>query len=149
MRVEDVESLASYQSDSAYLRHYSEPPDAHAIVAAAMEWAREEPRTNFQFAVVRKLTEAVIGCAGIRMRGHAVGEAQIGIEIDPSCWRRGFAREALSALIEFAVSNLMVDTIWAYTAHSNCAAQTLVKEFGFVEYAEEGDIVQLRLRLSE
>lgn len=147
--MEDIESLAAYQSNSSYLRHYSEPPDTHEIVADAIKWARREPRTNFQFAVVLKTTDAVIGCAGIRLHGYSIGEAEIGIEINPNLWRQGFAREALSALIDFGISKLSVKTFWAYTARSNRAAQALVEEFGFAKFDETGDMVRMQFRPAE
>lgn len=107
MRAEDAEPLAAYQSDPAYLAHYAAPPDAHTIVASAIEWSQEEPRINFQFAVVLASSDFVIGCAGLRQRGYSTGEAEIGIEIDPRYWRRGFVR-----------GHTPIDQLWSFYAVS-------------------------------
>ena len=149
MRAEDAEPLSAYQSDPAYLAHYAAPPDAHAIVASAIKWALEEPRINFQFAVVLASSDTVVGCAGLRQRSYSKREAEIGVEIDPRYWRRGLAREVLSELISFGVSTLSVEMFWGCTARSNRPAQSLVEEFGFTRVDSTGDSIRMQLRVPE
>ena len=110
MGADDAKALSEYQSDSSYLEHYATPPDAYAIVASAIEWAREKPRFNYQFTVVLASSNCVVGCAGLRQRDYPSGEAEIGIEVDPTYWRQGFAREALHELVSFGISVWMNDS---------------------------------------
>ena len=149
MRDEDAACLSAYQSNCSYLAHYPTPPDAHAIVASAVEWASEKPRINFQFAVVLASSGDVVGCAGLRQRDYPSGEAEIGVEIDPSYWRRGFAREVLRELIRFGICNLSIESFWGCTTRSNRPGPSLVEEFGFTKYDEVGDTVRMRLRGEE
>jgi len=146
MRAEDAGALAAYHADPAYLANYTEPPEAAAIVASARAWAREKPRRNYQFAVVLKSTDAVIGCAGLRQKGFPNGEAEVGVEIDPGSWRRGFARETLTELIRFGAAALSIETFWAITTPSNEGARALVGRFGFRLHDETANRVRLTRR---
>ena len=148
MRTEDAEFLSAYQSDIAYLEHYSEQPAAAAIVAAAITWAQKEPRSNFQLAVVLESAVTVIGCAGLRQQGYPTGEAEVGVEINPSYWRRGLAKEVLNALIEFGVSNLNISRYWAITTPSNRPAQRLVEGIGFRRYADGNESRRFMLQIA-
>ena len=149
MREDDAKALSKYQSNSSYLAHYATSPDADAIVASAIEWAIEKPRINYQFAVVLAASNSVVGCTGLRQRDYPSGEAEIGIEVNPTYWRRGFAREVLRELISFGVSKLGVTSFWGCTARSNHAAQALVEEFGFTCFDETSDTIRMRFCADE
>jgi RimJ/RimL family protein N-acetyltransferase len=145
MKPEDEEALSAYQTHPDYLAHYAVAPNSQFIVASAIEWAQEDPRTNFQYAVVLESDESFIGCAGLRQTGYPPGEAEIGVEIKPQYWRRGFAREVLSELLQFGASRLGITVFWAETAASNAPAQALVEEFGFSRADSIGDLIRLKL----
>ena len=68
------------------------------------------PRVNFQFAVVLASSNSVVGCARLRQRDYPSAEAEIGIEVNPTYWRQGFAREALHELVSFGISVWMNDS---------------------------------------
>ena len=138
MHADDALALASYQSEPDYLRHYPSQPDAGAIVAAAIEWAAAKPRVNYQFAVTLRDSQRVIGCGGLRQAGYPAGTAELGIEIAPSAWRRGYANEALLALVEFA-RTLELTTLTAVTRRSNEPAQALIERLAFVYEHADGD----------
>jgi [ribosomal protein S5]-alanine N-acetyltransferase len=98
----DALALASYQRDPRYLEHYLESPDSQRIVELSRLWAAELPRLNYQLIITLGPATKVIGCAGLRQAGYPPGEAEVGIELDPEYWGAGYAREVLSALVEFA-----------------------------------------------
>jgi len=135
----DARALAAYQSDARYLAHYTEPPDADAIIATACRWAAESPRRNHQFVVT--LGDAVIGCAGVREAGD------LGIELDPRHWGKGYAREALTALIAFARDELGIARLTASTAATNARAHRLVEALGFHPLPADGPEVLFQLNM--
>jgi ribosomal-protein-alanine N-acetyltransferase len=149
MTTEDEEALSAYQSNPTYLAHYSEKPDTSSIIASAIAWAKEEPRSNFQFAVVLQSSGAVIGCAGLRQRDYPTGEAELGVEINPAYWRRGFAKEALNELLKFGKSRLAISTFWAEAAASNTPAQSLFDRLGFTRGEEMDQKMLLKLTIGE
>ena len=127
----DAEALARYQSDPRYLEHYSERPDAEQIVQIAREWAVARPRLNHQLMILLGTRDPPIGCAGVRQAGCASGTAEVGIELNPAHWGAGYAREALSALIEFAQEDLGLRELSALIAPANFRAQQLFQNVGF------------------
>jgi ribosomal-protein-alanine N-acetyltransferase len=149
MESQDEAVLAAYQSAPEYQRHYVEEPDARSIVTSAMDWAVEDPRSNFQYAVVLEESDTVIGCAGLRRKGLPAGEAEIGVEINPDYWRRGFAREALDALLDFGTTSLDVSVFWAETTATNLPARLLVEHCGFSNAEVRGDAIRLKLVVGE
>lgn len=100
----DIAHLSAYQADLRYLQHYKLAPDAAVIIAKARSWAVETPRSNFQFFVTLAGESSAIGCAGVRGRGYSPLEAEIGIELSPDYWGRGYASEVLRELITFSES---------------------------------------------
>ncbi len=79
-------------------------PGARQIIASAIGWAQAKVRLNYQLIITLTDQADVIGCAGLRTLGYPEGEAEVGIEIDPENWGRGYASEALACLIELAHS---------------------------------------------
>ena len=128
----DAHALAAYQSDARYLEHYPEPTDADRIVQMARRWATDSPRLNYQFIITLGRGGPVIGCAGLRQAGYPSGGAEVGIELDPDHWGVGHAREALSALIEFARGEAGVVQLFALTTPTNVRAHRLVQSMGFL-----------------
>ena len=51
--------------------------------ATVRRWANERPRVNYQLIVTLSAGGCVIGCAGLRQAGYPLGEAEVGIELDP------------------------------------------------------------------
>ena len=142
---DDAPGLAAYQTDPRYLEHYPEAPDAERIVATARQWATESPRRNYQLMI--EAAEATIGCAGLRQIGHPPGEAEVGVELHPDHWGRGYAREVLSALIEFARDEVGVARLCAMTTPTNERAHRLMQHLGFVPAPSHGEEVRFELAL--
>jgi len=144
----DVFGLASYQSDLRYLEHYLESPDSKLIIALAIEWASEKPRKNYQLIVSLKNESEVIGCAGLRTSNCAVGEAEVGIELNPDHWGNGYAAEGLAGIIDLARSK-DIRRLLAITKEKNIRAIALTRAAGFhLDKVVEPDL-HLSLELAE
>ncbi len=126
----DLPRITSYQSDTRYLEHYLKPPDSKLILGLAMEWASEKPRKNYQLIISSKVKSEAIGSIGLRTSNSAVGEAEVGIEIDPNHWGNGFASEALVGIIDLAKS-IHIRRLQAITNENNTRAMALLKTAGF------------------
>ena len=144
----DALALASYQSNPRYLEHYLERSDSQRIVQLARLWAAESPRLNYQLIITLALGATVIGCAGLRQAGYPPGEAEVGIELDPEYWGAGYAREVLSALIEFARLQVGAQRLYALTTPTNVRAHRLVQGMGFSRIPLCGREVRFELRLA-
>ena len=145
-RESDIDALKRYQSDHRYLEHYEEQPDARIIVRNAMLWANASPRVNFQLVISLNETGEAIGNIGIRGADYPAGEGELGVEIDPQYWRQGYARDAISNMIQLAGEHGF-KRLYANTKVSNNRAISLIQSFGFSHtYSKENDaLYQLRL----
>ena len=144
----DALALAAYQSETRYLEHYPEPPDAERIVQLARRWATDSPRLNYQLIITLGRGGPVIGCAGLRQAGYPSGRAEVGIELDPDHWGVGHAREALSALIEFARGEVGVVQLFALTTPTNVRARRLFQSMGFVPATPRDQELRFQLTLA-
>lgn len=126
----DISSLSAYHMDRRYLEHYTTTPDAAEVIAKAKSWAMESPRLNYQLVITCSGEPRAIGCGGVRGRGYPDWEAEIGIELNPSCWGVGYASEAVLALVEFSQS-IGIAVLHAITACTNVRAHRLFLNAGF------------------
>jgi RimJ/RimL family protein N-acetyltransferase len=101
-------------------------------------YAAEYIRTIYSFygygiwTVVLRETGAVIGRAGISMReGHRYPE--LGFIIDSAHQRKGYAEEALRAILGLAKKELEFDIIQALIQPENIASLKLCHKLGFTE----------------
>lgn len=122
--------VLTWHADPRYQASYAESPDPVEIVRRSIEWSREVPRRHWQVGV--ELDGVLIGCAGFRFRN---GAAELGVEIDPDHWRRGYARECLVSLMELA-RELGHERIEARTTAANTKAQALAASVGLMLHVE-------------
>ena len=144
----DVSALREYQRDPRYLEHYPQPPDPLQIVVRSTRWARESPRLNFQFVIARGASEPTIGCAGVRRAGAAPGEAEVGIELNPEYWGRGYATDTLERLIDFARQDLELVTLLASSSPTNRRAHELLRRVGFSRAPSARSVARFSLSLA-
>jgi [ribosomal protein S5]-alanine N-acetyltransferase len=107
---------AGLQRDPRYLRYTAwadrAPGDAQRFVQMFLDQQEEQPRRKFQLAVVLKASGQLIGNCGIRLPTASAHEADIGYELSPDHWGRGYATEAARAIVQFGFSELKVHRIW-------------------------------------
>jgi RimJ/RimL family protein N-acetyltransferase len=110
------------------LRQASWPPDRAVMdewfASHAGEWTSGRA---FRFAVT--LEGRMIGLADIDEVSGATGE--LGYWLDRSCWGRGYASEAASALVRFAFDQLDLVELVAGHAEDNPASGRILRRLGF------------------
>src|SRR5438094_453152 len=98
----DISALHRIYGDPSVTRNLSFEPrtldQVRAIVANAIDTARQEPRSIYMLAVAQRDTDELVGSARLAIdeRPHS---AQIGFAINASCWGRGFGTETVSLLL--------------------------------------------------
>jgi len=129
-RPSDWRAVLAYQSDPRYLArsHWKRRTsrDAKAFVAMMMRGWRARPR-KFCHAVVLRRTGALIGNASLRPGRTG---ADIGYEIAPDFWRRGYATEAAGALLDLG-RRLGFTRIEAWCWSDNLPSRRLLRKLGF------------------
>ena len=128
---DDWPAVFAYQRDPRYLRLYEwsdrTPEAVQAFVQMFIDQQHARPRTRFQLAVTLRQTGEAIGNCGIRRESPTSHEAEIGYEIAPDQWGRGYASEAVAAIVRFGIEPLLVHRISARLADG-----PWVPPFGFV-----------------
>jgi RimJ/RimL family protein N-acetyltransferase len=131
---EDWRAVRAYQSDPRYLRFYEweerGEADVRAFVAMFIDYRRETPRQKFQLAITLPESGELIGNCGIRVRDPAAREADIGYELDPRFWGRGYATEAARAMLAYGFGPLGLHRITADCLAENTASAHVLEKIG-------------------
>jgi [ribosomal protein S5]-alanine N-acetyltransferase len=130
----DWQAVLAYQSDPRYLEYYPwwdrSPADVQRFVDEFIDWQEETPRTRYQLAIALPAAGRLIGNCGIRMDGPRATEADIGYELDPAHWGRGYATEAVGALLAFGFRELKLHRVWASCVAENRASARVLEKVG-------------------
>ena len=146
----DCRAVFEYQSDPAYLRynpwHYRTELDVRSFVHMFIEWSLEAPRKKYQFAIVLKGEERLIGNCGIRMQTPHAQIADIGYEIDRRYWGQGYATEASLALLALGFNQLQLHRIWAYCIAENTASAHVLEKIGMTYEGRQRESERMKNR---
>jgi RimJ/RimL family protein N-acetyltransferase len=82
-------------------------------------------------------TSQNIGCCGLRPYDSENNVLEMGIHLKDKYWGRGFAREACSAVMEYAFNILGVSALFAGHNPKNMASVQLLKKLGFTYTHDE------------
>lgn len=131
---EDWQAVLAYQSDPRYLRYSSwtgrTEADARAFVGMFLGHQAEDPRRKFQLAATLRSNGVLIGNCGVRVNDPELGEANIGYELDPEHWGRGYATEAARAILAFGFTDLSLHRVWAECVAENVGSAHVLEKLG-------------------
>jgi ribosomal-protein-alanine N-acetyltransferase len=137
----DWPAVLAYQNDPLYLRYYHwterTAADVQAFVRIFIDNQREQPRKNFQLALVLKIDGQLIGNCGIRINDPALREANIGYELASRHWGNGYATEAAGEILRFGFVDLGLHRIWATTIAENVGSARVLEKLGMRLEAHE------------
>jgi RimJ/RimL family protein N-acetyltransferase len=130
----DWPAVLAYQSDPLYLRYtdWTErtPEEVQSFVQGFLDQQPQRPRTKFQLAVELKFSGEFIGNCGIRMASAGGHEADIGYELSPKQWGRGYATEAARAILRFGFTELKLHRIWSWCIAENVGSVRVLEKIG-------------------
>ncbi len=133
-RADDWPAVYAYQRDPRYLRLYEwadrTPEEVQAFVQMFIAQQAEQPRSRFQLVITLPVSGEVIGNCGIRLSAAGSHEAEIGYELAPDQWGRGYATEAVAAIIRFGFEELGVHRISAWLVADNVASARVLEKNG-------------------
>jgi [ribosomal protein S5]-alanine N-acetyltransferase len=125
-----------YQADPRNLTFYNPAESSTDRAAHLFElfqaWAQENPRRNYQLAIVRQQApETLLGCCGLRELVGKSREMELGIELAPNYWGRyGYAIEVGRSLLDYGFRKLNLAAISGSTISANVRVERLAKWFG-------------------
>ena len=136
VEIDDKEALFSYRADPETYKYLSLVPQSADDVAEFIKKTSREinvPGTWFQFVIMEKVTNQVIGDTGIHFldMDSKNKQVEIGYTLDINFRGKGYAIEALSAIIDYLFSNLNKHRITASVDPTNAASIKLIERLGF------------------
>jgi ribosomal-protein-alanine N-acetyltransferase len=130
----DWHTVFAYQSDPRYLRY---SPWTHRLrekverlVQDFIRWQHEQPRCQYQLAIVLQTTHLLIGTCGMRMAMAHAQEAELGYELHPDYWGHGYATEAAWSMLAFGFHTLPLQRVWAQCLAENRASVRVLERLG-------------------
>jgi RimJ/RimL family protein N-acetyltransferase len=131
---EDWTAVFTYQSNPLYLRYNPwtkrHEADVQAFVQMFIDYQSAQPRTKYQFAVVLWESGQLMGNCGVRKESAEAQIADMGYELDPNYWGKGYATEAATAVLNFGFAELKVHRIGANAVAENTASLRVLEKIG-------------------
>jgi len=110
---------------------YTEKDGAQYIKEARSEYAEG---SSYRFAVIEKATGQFTG--SIRLFSPQNRESEVGYGLGPASWGKGYATEALKALVEFARAEGVIKELQAQTSAKNEGSRRVLEKAGFLHRGE-------------
>jgi len=143
----DWEAVHSYASDPEVVRYMNWGPNTEdetkKYVQRSIVSGREQPRKDYELAIVLKKDEKLIGSCGIHVSDPDNQEGWIGYCFNSKFWRQGYATETARALLRFGFSQLNLHRVFALCDPENAASAHVLEKAGM---QQEGHLRERKLR---
>lgn len=130
----DAEALFAGFSNDEVLQYYGQEAmktmeEAEAFVDFFTKSYQE--KKGIRWGIQRKETEHIIGTIGFNAWMPKHRRAEIGYELQPDFWGKGYAYEAVQAVTNYGFHNLGLTRIGAVVFKENKASYQLLSKIGF------------------
>ncbi|AJD92641.1 hypothetical protein JMA_33240 [Jeotgalibacillus malaysiensis] len=88
-------------------------------------------KNNNRWAIVKKGSGDVIGTCGFHQWDRFNNIAEIGYDLTPAEWGKGYGIEAVAGMVEHGFQEMKLNRIEAYAAKGNAASMKLLERLGF------------------
>lgn len=95
-------------------------------------YVQPEPRFQHRWVLVKKDDGVKIGTCGFHCWNNSKASCDIGYDLFPDFWGKGYMSEAIQAMIDFARSDMDIRYINACIYPDNRMSIRLAERFGFV-----------------
>jgi RimJ/RimL family protein N-acetyltransferase len=130
---QDAEAISAYRSDPEVRAHQGWHDTTPAFIRREIEEMLErtpgEPGGWIQFTVETTDGNELIGDVGMRVDDEP-GVVLVGYTISPAHQGKGYATEAVQALVDYAFETLGADVVRAYAEASNVASIRVAEKVG-------------------
>ena len=146
---EDADTISAYRSDPEVNRtqgwERTDPESVRADIEEMAGRAPGEPGGWVQFSVEERDGGRLVGDVGISPAEGEPGVIKVGYTISPDVQGRGYATEAVRALVDYAIDTLGAEVVRAYADADNTPSIRVAEKVGMrlIERFEhrEGDEV--------
>lgn len=148
LRADDAADVFKIFSDAEGMRYWSAPPLTDLAGAAELiddsiaAWA-DDP-SLLQWGIVRADDDRVLGTCTIADIDLAHHRAGLGYALGRASWGRGFAREAVRALLDFGFHALELHRVAADCDPRNTRSLRLLDDLGFTREGVQRECYRVR-----
>jgi ribosomal-protein-alanine N-acetyltransferase len=134
IRPADAEDMFATFSDAEVMAFYGDPPhwsvaDTRDLIERQQGWyARRE---GIRWGITRRGEDLVVGSCGLFRFDDEFRRAETGYELRRALWRQGIMREALTAMLTYALATTDLHRIEAVVDGGNEASAALLGSLGF------------------
>ena len=130
----DAPALFALKSDADVQRYGSHTPWTQPEQALA--WLERDRQgmadgLHVQFAVRRREDDAMLGTCTLYDIDEPCRRAEVGYALLPSAWGRGYANEAVTALLDWGFEHLALNRVEADIDPRNTASARALERLGF------------------
>jgi ribosomal-protein-alanine N-acetyltransferase len=131
---EDASDFFRVRSNPAVMKYLD--IEVHKTVADSIKMIERihdsfSDKTGINWVIEEKGTKAFTGYCCFHRLMRANARAEIGYALRPEYWRKGIAKEAINALVNFAFNKLSVHGIEANVNPENISSKKLLGKLGF------------------
>lgn len=135
LALSDVNDMFEYAHRSDVTKYLTWEP--HPAIGYTREYlayvsAHYAAGDFFDWAVVDRASERMIGTCGFTRFHYESDCAEIGYVINPAYWGRGIATEAVGAVLRFGFQRLEVNRIEARFMEGNTASRRVMEKCGMI-----------------
>ncbi len=131
---DDWQATFAYENDPRYLRFYERDEvterQCQALIYQFILWQGEQPREKAQLAITLADTGELVGNVGVRRESANEPVADMGFELSPDYWGRGYATEAARAMVDWGFGEWWLDRIHAHCVSENTASARVLQRVG-------------------
>lgn len=131
--------MVDLHTDPRTNEFHPDPPDAARASEQVTSWLKHWAEHGFGYcAVTRRGDPEVIGLAGVRYRDFGSERVlNLGYRFRPEVWGKGYAAEAVRAVLDWRARTLPLVAVLASVNVANTPSITLAERLGFTDYTEE------------
>ncbi len=135
----DSEALFRYRGDPRVYQYQNWAPqsidDARGFIQSLAGVELDTPGTWFQMAITLRESGLLIGDCGMHFPGGEPHQAEIGFSLDPDFQGRGYASEAVTALLDYLFNSLGKHRVYATVDPRNQPSVALLERVGMRQEA--------------
>ena len=119
------------------------PENINDTKAILNKWMNENT-PSFTFTIGLKTCQECIGIIGITLGKPKYKNAEIWFKFDPAYWNKGYATEAVNAILEFGFNTLQLHRIEAGCATGNIGSIKVLEKVGMIREAHTRQLLPLQ-----
>ena len=123
------------------------PDSLHTTETIVNEWLAQQeaiPRMSYTFVITLRATQSFVGLIALNLGASNFRKAEVWYKLHPGFWRQGFAREALTRVLQFAFSELRLHRVEAGCAVENTASFRLLESVGMTREGRKRKALPIR-----